>query len=124
MEQNLNSSNCRFLLCFSKFDFGGYWYGFSVKDKNINVKEKLINLLPPSYDGKKDDSEWIGLKKQTPLGWTTFIYPENETNEAYLRYARASTEKREAEIKVLTESILSDIKEFEDCVHSKFSNIE
>ena len=124
-ETKIRMDKCNFVIIFSKEDYGGYWYGFQGSDNDIN--EKLSKFLPKSYERKKEhDVKWIGLKKTNlfPLGWTTFIPPENKSNEAFLRFARLSDEAREAQIRILSDSILADIKEFEDNVCNESENEE
>ena len=115
-EKHLKNDNFAFVIESTIYDGGGYWYGFRQIENKKDLSEKYKEFLPEGFEYK--GSEWIGIKNPLPLGWTHFFPEGNSSNDAYLRYARASEESRNKQIEILAQSILKDISTFETNVEN------
>ena len=119
-EKHLKNDNFSFVIESTVYDGGNYYYGFRQKDNKTDLSEKYKEYLPQEY--KYEGSEWIGIKQSLPLGQTVFFPEFNAVNDSYLRYARGSTESRDQQIKLLADSILTDISTFEANVENGLAN--
>lgn len=119
-EKHLKNDNFSFVIESTVYDGGNYYYGFRQKDNKTDLSEKYKEYLPQEY--KYEGSEWIGIKQSLPLGQTVFFPEGNAVNDSYLRYARGSTESRDQQIKLLADSILTDISTFEANVENGLAN--